>query len=98
MTTRELVDATLKRAAQRAFIRTLAQGYESALAGLTVSVAAILAFIDNPDWVALGVMAGSILLTPVVGAARAYFGIIGKGLPDEYFDAAVMEYEAPVIR
>ena len=82
-----MIDQTVRIAAKRAFIRTLAQGYESALAGLTVSAAAIGAFVDQPNWTALTVAAGVFLLSPFVGAARAYFNIIGNGVPPEYVEA-----------
>lgn len=79
-----LVPADTTRAAKRAFIRTLAQGYESALAGLVVSAAAILGFLDAPDTRTIVVTAVVWLATPWVGATRAYLSILRDGIPEDY--------------
>ena len=79
-----IVPSDTKRAAKRAFIRTLAQGYESALAGLVVSAASITALLKDPDQVVYLITAAVWLVSPFVGATRAYLSIIRDGIPEDY--------------
>lgn len=83
--TEPIIDPVVKRAARRAFIRTLAQGYESALSGIVVSTTGVLAFVQNPDTRALLITAGVWAVTPFIGATSAYLSIIRDGIPVEYF-------------
>ena len=87
MAQEKIVPEETKLAAKRGFVRTLAQGYESALAGVVVSGAAIVGFFDNPDWKMAAVIGATWLLTPFIGATRSYMGFIGNGIPEDYANA-----------
>lgn len=79
-----LIPADARRAARRAFLRTLAQGYYSALAGLTISAGSVLAIVRDPDWALYATIAAVWALTPVVGALAAYLSVINQGIPTDY--------------
>ncbi|HWK19831.1 MAG TPA: hypothetical protein VNR37_03550 [Microbacteriaceae bacterium] len=81
----EIIPSPVKLAAKRAFIRTLAQGYATTLGGTVVSVPIILGLIQGTEaWVPIIVAVAVAVVSPFIGAAAAYFGMLRDGIPDEY--------------
>lgn len=78
-------DATL--AAKRAFIRTTAQAYGTALAGgLSGTLVLSLATGETP-LVATLITWGVAAVSPLIAGASAYFSILSKGIPEDYATA-----------
>jgi len=90
-----IVPAATKLAAKRGFVRTLSQGYYSALAGLTLSAVGIglIAVVHGEvDLLPTVVTVAAWLLSPVVGAAASYFDIMSKGIPGDYQTATLAKH------
>lgn len=78
-----LIPADARRAAKRGFIRTTSQSYATALAG-GISASAVLAFLEDPHWVAFVVLAAVTLVSPLAAGAASYLQILHNGIPEDY--------------
>lgn len=79
-----LIPADARRAARRAYLRTMVQGYQSALAGLAITAGGIVAILRDPEWTLYAITAVVWLLTPHVGALSAYLSVLRDGIPEDY--------------
>lgn len=75
-------------AARRAFLRTTAQAYAATIPAGGISAAAILATIQNPDPVALGVTIAAAILSPPLAGLASALQWVAKGIPEDYAPAA----------
>ena len=76
-------------AAKRGFARTTAQAFASTIPTGGVSVATVVAFIEdfNPVIVVATIIAA--LSTPLLAGLASYFSLLSRGIPEEYVSAAV---------
>ena len=80
----DLVPASVRRAARRAFIRTTSQAYAATIPTGGVSAAAILSLVRDPDPLVIAATVTAAVLSPPLAGAAAYLGMIAKGIPDDY--------------
>lgn len=78
-----LIPADARKAAKRGFLRTTSQAYATALAG-GISATAILAFLEDPHWLAFAVLAAVTLVSPLAAGAASYLQILHNGIPEDY--------------
>lgn len=81
---KKIVPEHVRRAADRAFVRTLAQGFAATLSG-GLSTVVLLSWIRGEvDPLTVGVTVGVSLVSPFVAGAAAYFDMLHRGIPEEY--------------
>lgn len=79
-----IIPADTKRAAQRGFIRTTAQGYAATLSG-GIAVTAILSIVNGEvELLTAGVTLGVALVSPLLAGLASYLSITAKGIPEDY--------------
>lgn len=83
-TTTDVVPASVRLAAKRAFVRTLTRGYAAAIPGGGITSAAAAALIHDASWVVIGANAAAWLLSPLLPAAASWLSFISNGVPQEY--------------
>jgi len=81
-----VVPAGVVLAAKRGFVRTTAQAYAATIPTGGISVAAIVAFAESPDWIVAGITVAAAVLSPPLAGLASYLSIISKGVPAEYQD------------
>lgn len=84
---KKIVPEKVRLAAKRAFVRTTAQAYSTALAG-GISAATLLGLYEGevplvPTLITVGV----VVVSPVLAGAASYFSMISKGVPEEYTES-----------
>lgn len=90
-----IIPAAVKRAAKRAFVRTLTQGYYNIIAGFSLSTLAVgvLALIGGEVALLPAILnAAAFLFTPFVGATAAYLNITHNGIPEDYATATLARH------
>lgn len=86
--TSPIIPAAVKLAARRGFVRTTAQAYAATLTtGISASVVLGIAT-GTVELVPTIVTLGISLVSPLIAGAASYLTITGKGIPDEYSNAA----------
>lgn len=84
MTSKSIVPDDVKIAAKRGFIRTTYQAYAATIASATISAAAVLSLIDNPDPKLLVATVLAAIVPPPLAGLASYFSITAKGIPSDY--------------
>lgn len=84
MSDEKTIPTNVLLAAKRAFVRTTAQAYATALAGGISTTAILSLMVGDANWVEYIITWVVALISPILAGLASYLNIIGDGIPEAY--------------